>query len=128
MKRKVFDVNCKEDMELLWSILPEEVVSVAVDSKGMIDIEYECTIERLIQLSFAFNINWRDKKEIRRPVDESEWIGKLCWFWDDCEEQKVFGLLEESSFMYHTTSNHPNRFTNCRPLTLEEWKGLEPKE
>lgn len=54
--------------------------------------------------NFLTVINWRDKTEITRPVDECKWIGCLCWFWNDEKERAVLGELAKiykPGFLYY---------------------------
>lgn len=67
MTQRVFDVDNKEDMELLWSILPDEIVKLTSTS-----IKEACYgwFADCGNISISLiNINWHDKTEITRPVN-----------------------------------------------------------
>lgn len=80
--QKIFDVDNKEDMDLLWSILPEEIVKIAFDGRYW-DGKYN-KFKRKDESDFTagrlFNIAWNDKTEITRPVNYEDMIGCVGWF------------------------------------------------
>ena len=77
-----------------------------------------------------FSINWRDKTGITRPVDESKWIGCLCWFWNEYPKEKHLGILEK----IETDYDHPYRvpidrgYQYCRPVRRDEINFVEDME
>ena len=57
-----------------------------------------------------------------KPVDEREWIGKPCWFWNNSDDNKLLDIL-------HTIDTHGvcklyrglyYGYDNCKPATKEE--------
>lgn len=95
MTQKIFDTDNAEDMALLWSILPDDAVRISLISGDIIHIEFEDdeTNSRL------YKINWHDKTEITRPIQEATKadIGKICKFWNDKEysDDVCFGILND---------------------------------
>lgn len=58
---------------------------------------------------------------VEEPVDYSKWVGKLCWFWDVFEENKMIGILSfESNEKFK--DEHGIGFQNCRPVKPDEVK------
>lgn len=95
MTQRIFDVENEKDMQDLWNILPDNVVRLCpMSSRDVTYIEYEDDEGH----SRLFNINWHDKTEITRPMQEATEadVDKLCVFWDDIyEEVKDVGILAE---------------------------------
>ena len=53
--------------------------------------------------------------------DYSKWIGKPCWFWDDCNGTKRIGIFEGCSGANLFDMQHSDyAFANCRPVTADE--------
>lgn len=54
------------------------------------------------------------------PEEQTD-VGKLCWFWDEDEDDKQVSVLNEirlGSFPYY--SRNLGVYINCRPLTKAE--------
>lgn len=56
-------------------------------------------------------------------AEQRKWVGKLCWFWDEKEEEKVFGILTTIdsdcglSDMYpYWNDTTKNWFEHCEPV------------
>jgi hypothetical protein len=81
MTQKIFDTDNKEDMDLLWSILPESIVQIkdgTTDEGGILNLFYS---PDYCKGGCGFiNINWHDKTEITRPVNYEDMIGYVCKF------------------------------------------------
>ena len=76
--QKIFDVNNKEDMDLLWSILPDDVVRIL---KACYTSEkYYGENNNVVGITNFFNINWHDKTKITRPVNYEDMIGCVGFF------------------------------------------------
>lgn len=127
MTQRIFDVENEKDMQDLWDILPDEVERIrkAKDSKCL-DTIY---IKNGGMFSNILDINWHDKTEITRPITEAteQDIGKLCYFWDEEEEYRGYGILTLKDIAgdkpyyiadYNTTYEH------CRRLTKQEIEEL----
>ena len=131
MTQKVFDTDNAEDMALLWSILPDDVVRVVKDESHGWANNY-CKFKRDDYsdktAGTLFNINWHDKTEITRPIKEATEadIGKLCKFWNDKSEE-FFGRLGHIGDKYFTMIApvcEDIQFLHCRRLTKQEIEQL----
>ena len=95
MTQRIFDIENEKDMQDLWDILPD-----CVDEIRKISYEATCFwVEGRYWTSIAagiIKINWHDKTEITRPIQEAteQDIGKLCRFWGD-ERFLYFGILDK---------------------------------
>ena len=130
MTQKIFDTDNAEDMALLWSILPVNTYKVVREDKYRIllydnsDFCFGSVSDDII------NINWHDKTEITRPIQEAteDDIGKICVFWNDSE--KYYGILSSiKNYPLGTryglelgfdTADYPH----CRRLTKQEIEEL----
>ena len=126
MTQRIFDVENEKDMADLWDIVPDntEKIKKSTDSRyfdrlyrGNGDILVVCFLK----------INWHDKTEITRPIEEAteEDIDKLCVFWNNGdEEEKDFGFLAEiygSERPYRLGTNLADLwYDHCRRLTKQE--------
>lgn len=73
MTQRIFDVENEKDMQDLWNILPEEIKKIKKAKKSYeLDILY---VKDGGLFSSLFEINWHDKTEITRPIQEAseEW-------------------------------------------------------
>jgi hypothetical protein len=117
--QKIFDVDNKEDMDLLWSILPDDVVRINPVTSKANRIEFEDDEFSTILLK----INWHDKTEITRPVNYGDMVGCVGWFWDDKIENHMLGILRKycsgDGFAFY---NEDNCFKNFRPAKKSELK------
>lgn len=125
--QRIFDVDNKEDMDLLWSILPDDVVRIL---KACYTSEkYYGENNNVVGITNFFNINWHDKTEITRPIQEAteQDIGKLCVFWDSGSSLIHYGILQSiGSEAYRLQNKYPYSecFHHCRRLTKQEIKEL----
>jgi hypothetical protein len=120
MTQKIFDTDNEEDMELLWSILPEEIYKIG---KNVTDYTvYWRKGQEYPSVLYELNIDLHNKKEITRPVNYEDMIGCVGWFWDD-RENCLLGRLEEyyngDDFPF---SNGDNCYKNFRPAKKAELK------
>lgn len=137
MTQRVFDVNNEQDMKDLWDILPDWADKITRgEETHTFDIiwcsEFNGSHRCLIK------INWHDKTEITRPIQEAteEDIGKLCRFSlsekTRCsisliEEHDMFGILTEINNNGAHTLYLKDRdiwFNHCRRLTKQEIEDL----
>ena len=132
MTQRIFDVENKEDMDLLWSILPDDIEKIEIEEangynrfcyKKIGACEYSISSLKLIA------INWHDKAEITRPIQEAteQDTGKICAFWDN-DGRIVYGLLsnliiEESKDRKYGCV-YGNRWEHARRLTKQEIEEL----
>ena len=98
MTQRIFDVENEKDMQDLWDILPDNIVKIKQrfqDGSGI--VYYTTTGSCVFDSMGIIKINWHDKTEITRPIQEATEadIGKLCYFWDydDEDYSKRIGLL-----------------------------------
>lgn len=66
---------------------------------------------------------------IEREYDYSDWIGKLCWFWeDDASGEKVLGVLggykEGNEYRFHNKTD-TYTYTHCAPVCKDEVEFVE---
>lgn len=130
MTQRIFDVDNPQDVKDLFDILPDDVDKIQreignsarfLNKKGMI-----------LYISELVAFNWRDKKEIIRPVDESKWIGCLCWF-VGVDETNYIGVLHairnsDDSYPFVCKNGALRSFKNCRPVRRVEIKFVEDAE
>lgn len=65
---------------------------------------------------------------IEREHDYSDWIGKLCWFWEFGTSDKVLGVLggykKGDVFPFHN-GNNTCPYTHCAPVRKDEVEFVE---
>ena len=128
MTQRIFDVENEKDMADLWHILPDEIEKIKKAEKSIhLDIVY---VKNGGVFSSLFKINWHDKKEIVRPIQEATEadVGKLCVFWNDVNRIH-YGVLTFIGYCrekpYYTRNNvDGSTFNHCRKLTKQEIKEL----
>ena len=123
MTQRVFDVENEKDMQDLWDILPEYCKKIKVGNVWeSVWEESERNTYRLL-----LSINWHDKTEIIRPMQEATFrdVGKLCVFWDE-KEKNNFGILEEITSLNNELRFWKNNtsYKHCRRLTKQEIEDL----
>ena len=73
MTQKVFDTDNAEDMALLWSILPDRIEEIEKkDNNDEILLMYD---NGWFDETGIIKINWHDKTEITRPIQEATQAG-----------------------------------------------------
>ena len=126
MTQRIFDVENEKDMQDLWDILQEDITRV--EPFGSYNIFYSSYHHETNDL---IKINWYNKTEITRPIQEATEadIGKICKFWSI--EQTFIGELSHIENtdtgkyyeMYAPISGNLN-FLHCRRLTKQEIEEL----
>lgn len=91
--QKIFDVDNKEDMDLLWAILPTGIIKVCKNAK--VNTFWSELFYQNIPSEFI-NINWHDKTEITRPVNYEDMIGCVVYFYNE-PEYKSLGILKRET-------------------------------
>lgn len=130
--QKVFDVNNKEDMDLLWSIFPTNTNKITGHNDNttyLFEKEHQCFASICPDI---IRINWHDKTEITRPIPEAtnQDIGKLCMFsYPQEDESKVIGILrniKKTTDGKNCYKMYGNRlwYIKCRRLTKQEIEEL----
>lgn len=133
MTQKIFDVENEKDMQDLWDILPDKVYLMA---RGICDSDIRFWYNTKggktssdCYLCDFLKINWHDKKEIERPIQEAteKDVGKLCYFWDN-DGSRAYGLLsdliieEREDVKYGCV--YGKRWTHAKRLTKQEIEEL----
>lgn len=90
--QKIFDTDNKEDMKLLWNILPTNTFKI----RGMNgQSAYLFADDNKCYGSISddiIKINWRHKEEITRPIDYEDMMGCVGWF-DGYGDEIGLGIL-----------------------------------
>ena len=121
MTQRIFDMENEQDTADLFNLLPDTVARIEKMSGKQIMIHlHNCGWTADLPLK----IKWGDKKSVTRPVDKSKWIGCLCWFWDDEEDNKAIGILHQirKDWFYRLGECG---YSNCHPVKREEIKFVE---
>lgn len=120
MTQRVFDIENEKDMQDLWNILPESCRKITVGN--MWDSVWEYSDK--FSYRSLFKINWHDKTEIIRPIQEATEadIGKLCCFGDVKPNKKIVGCLDcISESIYNKYMMRGGAwFEHARRLTKQE--------
>lgn len=126
MTQRIFDVDNPQDVKDLFDIIPDRYIRITRTDPGHLRV---CSTDYVVDFTAPIVINWRNKTEITRPVDETQWIGKLCWFWDK-DEQPFIAVLKKimtiSRYKYTTTDDESYKY--CRPVRRDEVKFAEDTE
>jgi hypothetical protein len=131
MTQRIFDVENEKDMADLWDIVPENIVKIRKGYKsedGYYFNFYDTNNTTGFYETLFLNINWNDKTETTRPIQEATEadIGKLCVFWDMDNEVEYFGILWRiyKDCKYRYQSRREDDFAHCRRLTKQEIEEL----
>lgn len=127
MTQRIFDVKNKKDMTDLWDILPDKVFKIHTSEEHTYYSDGDET--QYFDVSDLIAINWHDKTEITRPIQEctEQDAGKICAFWDD-DGTRAYGLLSDliikgSKYMKYGCA-YGKRWTHARRLTKQEIEEL----
>lgn len=125
MTQRIFDVEKEKDMADLWDILPDDICKIE-SVCGEVVLVYGNSFR--FGIDDIFSINFHDKTEITRPIQEATEadIGKLCMFWDN-ENRFYYGVLsrcEREKHYYATNVDCGSIFKHCRRLTKQEIEEL----
>ena len=132
MTQRVFDTNNEKDMADLWDILPDDVEKIEVEeANGYNRFCYKKVgaCEHSISSLKLIAINWHDKTEITRPIQEAteDDKGKLCKFWRGnetcCHYGILFGIDKDCSKGKYMMS-YSDKYSHCRRLTKQEIEEL----
>lgn len=116
MAQRIFDMRNEQDVEDLFNILPDWVNEI----KNELRIKLCGDKQSLTYPYGLINIQWGNKLYVSRPIDESKWIGCLCWFWDS--GAKRLGVLKGISDGKYCKADTEYWYGNCRPVKREEVK------
>jgi hypothetical protein len=95
MTQRIFDVENEKDMADLWDILPDFINKIKRNVPADYYLVHYKNNPNVDILRFI-KINWHDKTEITRPIQEctEQDVGKICVFWDN-EGTIAYGLLSD---------------------------------
>ena len=125
MTQRIFDVDNPQDIKDLFDILPDKIKKIMRNLNA-----FDCYDKdgEYIYSCYFFSINWRDKTGITRPVGESQWIGKLCWFCEEKTTMPFIGILESIKGDEYKCEAHLTPCKVCRPVHHDEVKFVEDAE
>lgn len=125
MTKRIFDVENEKDMTDLWDTLHDDVYKI---TKQTYNDNYDLLWYNNEETSKSpFNINWHDKTEITRPIQQATKadIGKLCAFWNNAGLNAI-GVL--SNIYNGENDNYKMSYggywEHCRRLTKQEIEEL----
>lgn len=127
MTQRVFDIENEKDMADLWDILPDEMLKIKKSNFDGCYLVDKNEIGFYVIQSSIIKINWHDKTEITRPIQEATEadIGKLCKFWNNAG-LNAFGVL--SNIYNGENDNYKMSYggywEHCRRLTKQEIEEL----
>jgi hypothetical protein len=126
MTQRIFDVENEKDMQDLWDILPIGIIRIKKNKN-----ENTFWSELFYQdiPSGFIKINWHDKTEITRPIQEAteEDIGKSCAFWNKNINDVSYGKLLKIDERFNPRKYQASGewgFIHCRRLTKQEIEEL----
>jgi hypothetical protein len=126
--QRQFDIENEKDMRDLWDILPDRVFKIHTSEEHIYYSDGDET--QYFDVSDLIAINWHDKTEITRPIQEATEadVGKLCKFWSG--KDYAIGILKEidnsSDIDIYGMEDGKNGswFIHCRRLTKQEIEEL----
>lgn len=130
MTQRIFDVENEIDMADLWDILPDKYIKIQGRTNCAI-LLFEKDGFGMMLYPNTININWHDKTEITRPIQEAteQDLGKLCCFWTG--EATYIGKLchienTDAGKYYEMSAPVAGNldFLHCRRLTKQEIEEL----
>ena len=125
MTQRIFDVDNPQDIKDLFDILPDKIKKIMRNLNA-----FDCYDKdgEYIDSCAQIRVNWRDKTEITRPADETQWIGKLCWFCEEKTTMPFIGILESIKGDEYKCEAHLTPCKVCRPVHHDEVKFVEDAE
>lgn len=130
MTQRIFDVENEKDMADLWDILQDRIIKIEKPfMDGYLYPEYVLANSKNGEWELPISINWHDKTEITRPIQEATEadIGKLCYFWDK-EKSGCYAygeLLPASNYIdFPYEARNGRAWKHCRRLTKQEIEEL----
>ena len=122
MTQRIFDIENEKDMADLWDIVPISIIRIR---KNETRNTFWSEMSFQVIPSGFIQINWHDKTEIIRPIQEATEadIGKLCKFWD--KDGCYYGVLTNvGDYKYKYQMNNNSTWLHCRRLTKQEIEEL----
>lgn len=132
-----------------WRKLCEEIAEMAKEedterlSEEIADFIIALTA---LQYRYGFKLDKyvSDKMQINKAriwgndgkhIKEADWLGKVCWFWDDFKEDRVIGLLKSINtnkfFKFECESfsgKIPTFYKKCTPALHSEFSFVDKKD
>lgn len=132
MTQRIFDVENEKDMTDLWDIVPDNIIRIRKGYKsedGYYFNFYDTKDTTCFYETTFLIINWHDKTEITRPIQEATEadIGKICAFWEDGYNKPVYSELhsiEPNTTYKYIAVMDSNGYEHCRRLTKQEIEEL----
>ena len=126
--QRQFDIENEKDMQDLWDILPENSYKITFEEKGRCYVYDETDFCISFISDNLININWHDKTEITRPIQEAteQDVGKICAFWDDNREihyGRLDGIINQGKMTVYSRENIID-YCHARRLTKQEIEEL----
>jgi hypothetical protein len=126
MTQRIFDIENEKDMQDLWDIVPENIVAIEKSIQNSAIYRTDLGIRSGYQY---IKINWHDKTEITRPIQEAteQDIGKICAFWNKDNDEVSYGKLlkiDERFNPHKYQASGEWGFIHCRRLIKQEIKEL----
>lgn len=128
MAQRIFDIYNEKDYTDLWDILPDSIIRIVkdlTDDGGPFNRYY--AKDYCYGGTSFININWHDKTEITRPIQEATEVDveKICAFWDIDIEHPNYGLfLFKTKDGLYVGKDMSFRYKHCRRLTKTEIEEL----
>jgi hypothetical protein len=128
MTQRVFDVENEKDMADLWDILPDDYCRIEKRGRAYCFYKITCGIDHYESFANFFKINWHDRTEITRPIQEAteQDIGKLCAFWDYKEEiryGRLDRIINQGKMTFYSLEDIRD-YCHARRLTKQEIEEL----
>lgn len=128
MTQRIFDIENEKDMQDLWDILPDWAQKI---KKNKSEHQYAGIFaenDAMAIDSCLFKINWHEKTEITRPIQEAteQDIGKLCAFWDYKEEiryGRLDRIINQGKMTFYSLEDIRD-YCHARRLTKQEFEEL----
>lgn len=119
MTQRIFDVDNPQDVKDLFDIIPDRYIRITRDEYNNMRIwSTDCGVDFTAPVA----INWRDKIEITRPVDETKWVGCLCWFTGSGATCEYIGILK--AIVKNRSDKYQMKnggfYSYCRPVRRDE--------
>ena len=128
MTQRVFDIENEKDMQDLWEILQNHIIKLVKPfMNGCLYPKYVLARSENGEYELPIDINWHDKSEITRPIQEAteQDIGKLCYFWDGDINKKFIGIFRRKTLQGKYICDFKGWiFHHCRRLTKQEIEEL----
>ncbi|GBR74835.1 hypothetical protein NO1_1942 [Candidatus Termititenax aidoneus] len=127
MTQRTFKMDNEQDVKDLFDILPDSAARIATGVEDNIEVFGEGIFLLSVFKDFP-RVDMCGLREVRRPVSESQYIGKYGLFWDDDESGyapnfgKLLYITKDKNYPYQ--SEDTGNYQSFRTLTNEEKANL----